>query len=197
VHEYVTLEHVNVGSNSSIYPFSIIKNATIGNDVQVGPFAHIRDNAHIADRATVGNFVEIKNSSVGESTSAKHLAYIGDATVGAQVNIGAGTITCNFDGKQKHKTVIEDHAFIGSNNTLIAPVTIGEHAFTAAGSTITNNVPPKALAIARAQQINKLEYAEKYSKLKTSHEDATDNTDEFFCATRASNNDINCEYDSR
>lgn len=195
VHEYVTLEHVSVGKNSTIYPFSIIKNATIGNDTHVGPFAHIRDNAHIADCATVGNFVEIKNSSLGQSTSAKHLAYIGDATVGKEVNIGAGTITCNFDGKQKHQTIIEDHAFIGSNNTLIAPVTVGKNSFTAAGSTITQDVPAGALAIARTAQINKLEYAEKYSTLKTSQESTLNNKDEFFCATRANNNDINCEHD--
>lgn len=189
VHEYVTLEHVTVGDNTNIYPFSIIKNSTIGSNAHVGPFAHIRDNTHIADKATVGNFVEIKNSSLGEGTSAKHLNYLGDATIGKDVNVGAGTITCNFDGKQKHATVINDHAFVGSNNTLIAPVTIGQGAFTAAGSTITQDVPARALAIGRATQINKLEYAEKYTTLKESPEDVTTKKDTFFCATRTYNPD--------
>lgn len=170
IHEYATLEHATVGDNTNIYPFSIVKDATIGNDTHIGPFAHIRNQATIADQATIGNFVEVKNSTMGIASSAKHLSYIGDATVGSHVNIGAGTITCNFDGKQKHTTIIEDNAFIGSNNTLVAPVTVKQGAFTAAGSIITHDVPAQALAIARAQQINKLEYACKYSTLNTSSE---------------------------
>lgn len=174
IHEYATLEHTTIGNNTNIYPFSIIKDSTIGDNADIGPFAHIRNQTQIADQATIGNFIEIKNSIIGTASSAKHLAYIGDATVGSHVNIGAGTITCNFDGKQKHQTIIEDNAFIGSNNTLVAPVIIKEGAFTAAGSTITHDVPAGALAIARTQQINKLEYAAKYSKIESS--DKTDDT---------------------
>ncbi|MDR3549776.1 MAG: hypothetical protein P4L31_00035, partial [Candidatus Babeliales bacterium] len=109
--------------------------------------------------AIIGNFVEVKRSTIGQHSKAKHLTYLGDAQIGSQVNIGAGTITCNHDGNKKHTTTIKDGAYIGSNNTLVAPVTIKENAFTAAGSTITTLVPKDALAIGRARQVNKLEYA--------------------------------------
>lgn len=161
INEYAALENAVVGDNVIIYPFTIIKDSTIGNNAQVGPFAHVRTNTVIADQAVIGNFIEIKNSTIGTASKAKHLAYIGDTTMGAEVNVGAGTITCNYDGKNKYKTVIEDNAFIGSNNTIIAPVTIGAGAFTAGGSTITKDVPPQALAIGRSEQINKLEYLNK------------------------------------
>lgn len=193
IHEYATLEHVTVGDNSNIYPFSIIKDTTIGSDAQIGPFAHIRNQTTIADQTTIGNFVEIKNSNIGTGSSAKHLAYIGDANVGSHVNIGAGTITCNFDGKKKHKTIIEDNVFVGSNNTLVAPVTIKDGAFTAAGSTITQDVPAQALAIARAQQVNKLEYATKYTRLDSLPD--TDNETTFLGATRSEQDLL--EYETR
>ncbi len=161
INEYAALENAVVGDNVIIYPFTIIKDSTIGDHAQVGPFAHVRTNTVIANQVIIGNFIEIKNSTIGTASRAKHLAYIGDTTMGAEVNVGAGTITCNYDGKNKYKTVIEDNAFIGSNNTIIAPVTIGTGAFTAGGSTITKDVPPQALAIGRSEQINKLEYLNK------------------------------------
>ena len=137
------------------------RNAHIGQHAQVGPFAHIRHHSRVHDYGAIGNFVEVKNSTIGTHAKAKHLSYLGDAHIGSQVNIGAGTITCNYDGKQKHKTFIEDGAYIGCNNALIAPVTIGKNSFTAAGSVITENVPEDALAIARARQTNKEGYAKK------------------------------------
>lgn len=197
VHEYATLEKVTVGDNGIIYPFSIIKNSTIGNGAQVGPFAHIRENSVIADQAVVGNFVEVKSSIVGAASKAKHLTYIGDTTIGTEVNIGAGTIICNYDGKKKHKTVIKDHAFIGSNNTLIAPVTIGEGAFTAGGSIITKDVPAHALAIARSEQINKLEYTNKSNINDILEHDAESKHTEFLGATLTTTNDIHMENDSQ
>ena len=121
----------------------------------MGPFAHLRPGADIGGNARIGNFVELKNTTMGEGSKANHLSYLGDATIGANVNIGAGTITCNYDGAAKHKTVIEDGAFVGSDATLVAPVTIGPGAYVAAGSAITSDVPAGALALARARQENK------------------------------------------
>jgi bifunctional UDP-N-acetylglucosamine pyrophosphorylase/glucosamine-1-phosphate N-acetyltransferase len=157
--EFSSLENVILEDNVTIHPHCLIKNAYIKSGAQVGPFAHVRAHVTIGENSIVGNFVEIKNSTLGAETKAKHLSYIGDATIGSHVNIGAGTITCNYDGLRKHKTIINDHAFIGSNNTIIAPVTIGHNAFTAAGSTITEDVPDDALAIARSVQTNKYNYA--------------------------------------
>ena len=157
--EFSSLENTTLEDNVTIHPHCLIKNALIQSGAQVGPFAHLRSNVTIGKNSVIGNFVEVKNSIIGADTKAKHLTYIGDATVGSHVNIGAGTVTCNYNGLNKHKTVIKDNAFIGSNNALVAPVTIGDNAFTAAGSTITVDVPDNALAIARAHQINKNEYA--------------------------------------
>lgn len=161
IHEYASLENTVVGNGVHVYPFSIIKDAHIEDNAQVGPFAHIRNGSVIGERTVIGNFVEVKHSTLDTDTKVKHLSYIGDATIGKQVNIGAGTIVCNYDGTYKHKTTIEDNAFIGSNNTLIAPITIGNNAFTAGGSTLTQNVPPHALAIARNEQIIKHNYRQK------------------------------------
>ncbi len=161
-----TLTNATIEDYAIIYANSIINNSYIGEYTQIGPFAHIRNNTIIKSHVEIGNFVEIKQSTVDEYTKAKHLSYIGDTTIGKHVNIGAGTITCNYDGKNKHKTVIEDNAFIGSNNCLVAPVTIGESAYTASGSSITENVPAKALAIARARQINKEGYDKKLHTVK-------------------------------
>jgi bifunctional UDP-N-acetylglucosamine pyrophosphorylase/glucosamine-1-phosphate N-acetyltransferase len=133
--------------------------SSIGDGAQVGPFAHVRPQTTIGPRARVGNFVELKKTTLGRGSKANHLAYLGDATIGDDVNIGAGTITCNYDGVQKHPTIIEDGVFIGSDSQLVAPVTIGKDAYVAAGSSITEDVPAGALGIARARQQNKAGWA--------------------------------------
>lgn len=133
---------------------TLIENSTIGADAQVGPFAHLRPECRIGDSAKIGNFVELKKSSVGSGSKAMHLSYIGDSTLGRRVNIGAGTITCNYDGLKKHRTTISNGVFVGSDTQLIAPVKVGKGAYIGAGSTITRDVPAGALAIGRAQQVN-------------------------------------------
>ncbi|MFC4323937.1 bifunctional UDP-N-acetylglucosamine diphosphorylase/glucosamine-1-phosphate N-acetyltransferase GlmU [Litchfieldia salsa] len=143
---------------------SVAHNSNIGNDVTIGPFAHIRPESMIHDEVKIGNFVEIKKAVFGKGSKASHLSYIGDAEVGAKVNMGCGTITVNYDGKKKYLTKIEDHVFVGCNSNLIAPVTIGKGAYIAAGSTINKDVPSKALSIARARQVNKEEYVDKLNK---------------------------------
>ncbi len=153
------LDHAHVGAHINILPHSIIRSSTIASTAVVGPFAHIHSNSHLAEETLIGNFVEIKNSSLLQKSKVKHLSYIGDTLIGKSVNIGAGTITANYDGFQKHQTIIHDHASIGANNVLVAPVVIGEESMTAAGSTITEDVPAHALAIARTKQINKEDYA--------------------------------------
>jgi len=148
-------------SNSRIAPeveileSCLITDSEIGSGTTVGPSARVRDQAVIGSRCRIGNFVEIKKSTLGDGTKAAHLAYVGDAVIGRNVNIGAGTITCNFDGQRKNVTTIEDDAFIGTDSQLVAPVRIGRGAYVAAGSCITEDVPPEALAVARARQINK------------------------------------------
>ena len=127
----------------------------------IGPFAHIRPQSIVGENAHVGNFVELKKTTIGRGSKANHLAYLGDATIGDGVNIGAGTITCNYDGVSKHPTVIEDEVFIGSDSQLIAPVRVGRGAYVAAGSSITADVPPDSLAIARGRQENKVGWAVK------------------------------------
>lgn len=148
------LVNAEIGDNTVLENGSIIKDSKVGSACTIGPFAHIRNDSAISNRVRIGNFVEIKNSTIGDETIAAHLSYLGDSIIGASVTIGAGTITCNFDGKQKNVTRIEDQAFIGSNCQIIAPVTIGERARVAAGSTITSDVPPGSLAIARSRQTN-------------------------------------------
>lgn len=152
--EYTTIKH------------SVVSNSKIGNHVAVGPFAHIRPDSVIGDKVKLGNFVEIKKTALGENSKVSHLSYIGDAEVGSNVNVGCGTITVNYDGKEKYLTTIEDGAFVGCNSNLIAPVTIGKGAYVAAGSTINKNVPEDALSIARARQTNKENYAKKINKVK-------------------------------
>ncbi|NLB88408.1 MAG: bifunctional UDP-N-acetylglucosamine diphosphorylase/glucosamine-1-phosphate N-acetyltransferase GlmU, partial [Syntrophomonadaceae bacterium] len=160
--------HTKIGSNCEIGPYShindsiigeevIIENsrireAKIGNQCVIGPFSYIRPGTVLYDHVKVGDFVEIKKSEIGSGSKISHLSYIGDAEVGEKVNIGAGTITCNYDGYNKYATIIEDGAFIGSNTNLVAPVKIGANAVTGAGSTISSDVPPKALAVERATQ---------------------------------------------
>ncbi|MCD6155446.1 MAG: bifunctional N-acetylglucosamine-1-phosphate uridyltransferase/glucosamine-1-phosphate acetyltransferase, partial [Candidatus Atribacteria bacterium] len=151
------------GRNCKI-TFSVIEGAVIKEEVEVGPFAHLRPGAHLEEKCRIGNFVEVKNSHIGAETKALHLSYLGDAQIGKKVNIGAGTITCNYDGTKKNPTFIEDEVFIGSNNALVAPVKIGKRAYTAAGSTITRDVPPESLGIARARQKNIENWLQKKSE---------------------------------
>ncbi|MFZ5592618.1 MAG: DapH/DapD/GlmU-related protein, partial [Bacillota bacterium] len=131
--------------------YAVVEESYLGNSCTVGPFAYIRPGCRLADQVKVGDFVELKKATVGMGSKIPHLSYVGDATVGSGVNIGAGTITCNYDGKNKWPTVIEDGAFIGSNTNLVAPVTVGAGAVTGAGSTITKDVPAGALAVERAK----------------------------------------------
>ena len=133
----------------------MIRQSAVESGAVVGPFAQLRPASKVGENAHVGNFVELKNTTLGRGSKANHLAYLGDATIGEKVNVGAGTITCNYDGVDKHPTVIEDGAFIGSDSQLIAPVRVGKNAYVAAGSSITDDVPPDTLAIARGKQVNK------------------------------------------
>jgi bifunctional UDP-N-acetylglucosamine pyrophosphorylase/glucosamine-1-phosphate N-acetyltransferase len=172
LHPGVTLEgKTTIGANCRVRSWVRITDSTIGDSVlindsciivesrvdagaRIGPFAHIRPASHVMRDARVGNFVELKKTVLGAGSKANHLSYLGDATVGAGANIGAGTITCNYDGAHKHQTVIEDGAFIGSDTQLVAPVTVGAGAYVAAGSAITKDVPAGALGVARAKQTN-------------------------------------------
>jgi len=160
------LSHVSskteIGPRTKIRPFVYISGEVkIGKDCQIGPFSRIREVTELKENVKIGHFVEIKNSTIDTGTRISHLAYIGDTQIGKNVNIGAGVITCNYDGEKKHRTIIEDNAFIGTNNSLIAPVKIGKNAYTAAGSVITDDVPDYALAIGRAKQDNKLLWVKK------------------------------------
>jgi bifunctional UDP-N-acetylglucosamine pyrophosphorylase/glucosamine-1-phosphate N-acetyltransferase len=146
------LRDVEAASGVQILENCVIESAFLGPDSRVGPFSRIRPGTRLEGRAHIGNFVEIKKAEVGLGSKVNHLTYVGDATIGRDVNVGAGTITCNYDGANKHRTVIGDRAFIGSNAALVAPVTIGEGATIGAGSTITRDAPAEALTIARARQ---------------------------------------------
>lgn len=148
------LRDVTVGADSEIAPFSHLDGATIGRRCKVGPYARLRPGTQLADDVHVGNFVEIKATELGAGSKANHLTYLGDTRVGRNVNIGAGTITCNYDGAEKHRTVIEDDAFIGSDSQLVAPVTIGRGATIGAGSTVTRDAPAGELTISRARQVS-------------------------------------------
>ena len=144
-----------VAEGATVLECCVLDRAEVGPAAQVGPFAHLRPGAKLAKSVKVGNFVEVKNSTIGEGTKASHLSYLGDATIGRNSNIGAGTITCNYDGIHKHQTVIGDDVFVGSDSILVAPVTLGDRSFVAAASTITRDVPAGALGIGRARQANK------------------------------------------
>ena len=150
-----------IGDGVTVLDHSVIVQSTVEDDCTIGPFAHLRPGSHMATGARVGNFVELKKTTLGPGSKANHLTYLGDAVVGAHVNVGAGVITCNYDGSAKHQTRIEDGAFVGSDSQLVAPVTVGAGAYVAAGSTVTMDVPPGSLAVARAQQINKDGWAER------------------------------------
>ena len=157
----VVLANVNIGDNSVIKDFCSVADSSIAKNVEVGPFARLRDGVVLDNSTKVGNFVEIKKSKIGEGSKANHHAYLGDAKVGKKVNIGAGTITCNYDGKVKHKTTIEDGSFVGTNSSLVAPLKIGKKAYIAAGSVITSNVPSSALAFGRSKQSTKKNWKKK------------------------------------
>lgn len=149
----VSLHNVRIGHNVVIASHTVIQDAIIEDDAKIGPFARLRPGTHLGEAAQIGNFVEVKKSSFGKGSKASHLAYIGDTTIGQKVNIGAGTITCNYDGVHKSSTVIGDNAFVGSNCSLVAPLTVGEGATIAAGSTITKNAPADCLSVGRARQV--------------------------------------------
>jgi bifunctional UDP-N-acetylglucosamine pyrophosphorylase/glucosamine-1-phosphate N-acetyltransferase len=149
------LRDAEIGAGTEVKPFSLIEEATVGANARIGPYARLRPGTELADDVHIGNFVEVKASRVGRGSKANHLAYVGDSTVGADVNIGAGTITCNYDGAAKHRTVIEDDVHIGSDVQLIAPVTIGKGATIAAGATITDDVPPGGLTLTQKKQVTK------------------------------------------
>lgn len=155
------IEDSELEDEVEIGPFTFVGGSRVGRAARVGPFARLRIGNRVEERAHIGNFVELKNTWLGASAKANHLAYLGDAEIGAATNIGAGTITCNYDGVHKHKTSIGKQAFIGSNSTLVAPIAIGDGAYVAAGSVITDPVPPDALALGRARQVLKDEWARK------------------------------------
>jgi bifunctional UDP-N-acetylglucosamine pyrophosphorylase / glucosamine-1-phosphate N-acetyltransferase len=157
------IENSQIGDNATAM-YSVIVDSSIGNDAKVGPFAHIRQHVQVGESCRVGNFVELKKTTLGAKTNVAHLSYLGDTNVGEQVNIGAGTITVNYDGKHKHQTTIGSFTRIGSNNTLIAPLTIGTQVTTAAGSTIVSNVPDDCLAIARSHQTIKPGWRPKWAQ---------------------------------
>lgn len=155
-------DDVEIGMDTIIHPNTTIKSGVvIGEDCEIGPNAYIREGCELSDKVKVGSFVEVKKAKIGEGTKVPHLSYMGDCEIGAKTNIGCGTITCNYDGFNKSKTIIGEHSFIGSNTNLVAPVTLGDNTFVAAGSTITDDVPDYALAIARQRQIIKEEWNKK------------------------------------
>lgn len=150
---YCVLKNVKVGAGTRIAAFCHFEDAVIGPDGILGPYARLRPGAELGPEVHIGNFVEVKKSKIGAQSKANHLAYIGDAEIGRRVNVGAGTITCNYDGVNKHKTIIEDDAFIGSDSQLVAPVTVGRGATLGAGTTLTKDAPPDALTVSRAKQL--------------------------------------------
>ena len=154
IYPYVVIgQKVKIGSNVEILPFSHIEHATLEANVRVGPFSRIRPGSFLSKGSRIGNFVEVKKSKLVKNSKVNHLSYVGDATIGNNVNIGAGTITCNYDGKRKNKTRILDGAFIGSNTSLIAPIKIGKKAVVGAGSALSKNVKDKSLSLTRATQV--------------------------------------------
>ena len=159
---YVVIkDKVKIQNNVKIFSFSHLENVKIENNVSIGPYARIRPGTILKSGSRVGNFVEIKKSNIGKKSKVNHLSYIGDSTLGKNVNVGAGTITCNYDGLKKNKTNIKDKVFIGSNSSLVAPVTINENSVVGAGSVITKNVKKRSLAITRSSQIEIKNYKRK------------------------------------
>ena len=162
INQYVVIgKNTKIGNNVEILPFTHIESATLKDNVNVGPFSRIRPGTFLDKGSSVGNFVEIKKSKIGKKTKINHLSYVGDSAVGKKVNIGAGTITCNYDGKRKNKTKILDEAFIGSNSSLVAPIKIGKKSTVGAGSTITRNIKDKSLSLTRSKQVEIKNYKRK------------------------------------
>jgi len=162
IHQYVVIgKKTKIGNNVEILPFTHIENAKIESNIKIGPFSRIRPGSFLSSGSRIGNFVEIKKSKVGKNSKINHLSYVGDASIGKNVNIGAGTITCNYDGKKKNKTKILDGAFIGSNTSLVAPIKIGKRAIIGAGSSITKNVKDKSLSLTRSEQVEIKKYKKK------------------------------------
>jgi UDP-N-acetylglucosamine diphosphorylase/glucosamine-1-phosphate N-acetyltransferase len=162
INPYVVIgKKVKIGSNVTINSFSHLENCKIENRVEVGPYARIRPGTVLKEGSRIGNFVEVKKSIIGKKSKVNHLSYIGDSEIGKKVNIGAGTITCNYDGIKKRKTKIKDNVFIGSNSSLVAPVTINEYSIVGAGSVITKNVKKKSLALTRGVQAEIQNYKRK------------------------------------
>jgi bifunctional UDP-N-acetylglucosamine pyrophosphorylase/glucosamine-1-phosphate N-acetyltransferase len=161
---YCVIRNSRIGRGAHIEAFSHIDGADIGQQATVGPYARLRPGTSLGEGAHVGNFVEIKNSQLGARSKANHLSYLGDATIGSRVNVGAGTITCNYDGAEKHRTVIEDDAFIGSDTQLVAPVTVGRGATLGAGTTLTHDAPAGELTLSRSQQVTIKGYKRPHKK---------------------------------
>ena len=154
LHPHCLVENSTIGDHCVLLPGTVVFDSVVEENVQLGPYTHLRNGSLVRKGARMGNFVEMKKSVLGAGSKSMHLSYIGDAMIGENVNIGAGTITCNYDGEKKNPTFIEDNVFIGSGTELVAPVTIGRNSFVAAGSTITQDVPENALAVARQRQSN-------------------------------------------
>ncbi len=162
IEPYVVIgKKVKINNNVTIHSFSHLENSKIENNVSIGPYARLRPGTILKAGSKVGNFVEVKKSTVGQKSKVNHLSYIGDSRLGKNVNIGAGTITCNYDGVKKYKTNIKDGVFIGSNSSLVAPITINENSIVGAGSVITKNVRKKSLALERSKQIEVKNYKKK------------------------------------
>jgi len=162
INPYVVIgKKTKIGNNVEILPFTHIENAILQDNVNIGPFSRIRPGSFLSKGSRIGNFVEVKKSKIGQNTKVNHLSYVGDAFLGKNVNIGAGTITCNYDGKKKNKTKIMDGAFIGSNTSLIAPIKIGKNSVVGAGSSLTKNVKNKSLSLTRASQLEVKNYKRK------------------------------------
>ena len=162
IEPYVVIsKKVQIGNNVTISSFSHLEGVKVENNVNIGPYARLRPGAIIKSGSKIGNFVEIKKSKIGNNSKVSHLSYIGDSDIGKKVNIGAGTITCNYDGVEKSATKIKDRAFIGSNTSLVAPVTVSEGSIVGAGSVITKNVPKNSLALTRSDQIEVKNYKRK------------------------------------
>ena len=162
IEPYVVIgSKVKIGNNVIIKSFSHLENCKIENKVEIGPYARIRPGTTLKEGSKIGNFVEIKKSTLGKKSKVNHLTYIGDSSIGKSVNVGAGTITCNYDGIKKYKTRIKDNVFIGSNSSLVAPITLAENSIIGAGSVITRNVGKKSLALTRSQQLEIKNYKRK------------------------------------
>jgi bifunctional UDP-N-acetylglucosamine pyrophosphorylase/glucosamine-1-phosphate N-acetyltransferase len=159
----------HLGDEVEIEPLTVVLQSRVDNRVRIGPFARLRPDNHVEAGCHIGNFVELKKTRLGAGSKANHLAYLGDSTIGSKVNIGAGTITCNYDGQAKHPTKIGDGSFVGTNSTLVAPLEIGAGAYIAAGSVITDPVPADALAVGRGRQVNKEEWAKKRRERGSRH----------------------------